>query len=56
MVLQVAAENVPDAPEVLGVIRGIGEATWGRAGELTREAWALVGSASLQGRVVGHAK
>lgn len=56
MVLQIAAENVPHAPEVLGVIQGIGEASWSRAGELTGEAWALIGSAPLQGWVVGHAK
>lgn len=56
MVLQVASENIPHAPEEFGVIRGIGEASWRRAGELTGEARALIGSASLQGWVVGHAQ
>lgn len=56
MILQVASENVPHAPEVLGVIRGIGEASWRRTGEQTGEARALVGSASLQGGIVSHAK
>lgn len=56
MVLQVASENVPHAPEVLGVIRGIREASRSRAGKLTGEARALIGSASLQDWIVGHAK
>lgn len=56
MVLQVASENVPHTPEVFGVIRGIGEATWSRTGEQSGKAWALISSASLQGWVVCHAK
>lgn len=56
MVLQVSSENVPNAPEVLGVISDIGEPSGSGAGELSWEARALIGGAPLQGRVVSHAE
>lgn len=47
VVLQIATEYVPNAPEVLGVVRYIGEPSGCCAGELSRETRALIGSASL---------
>lgn len=47
VVLQIASKYVPNAPEVLGVVRYIGEPSGCCAGELSRETRALIGSASL---------